>query len=321
MAAKDPSIHQLRMLLTLAEELHFKRAASRLYLTQPALSQQIHSLEQRLGVQFFTRTSRHVELTPTGQALLPLVEKVVKATDHLRTAASRSVAGASRLRVGMCENVAALTATRGVLGAYRALYPCLGPDIHVLDFVEQTTALDSGEIDAAFVYLPVPDGLHAVPLTTEPRVVCIASSDPLAARSSVTLAELAGLPVVSLASQMFQGGQQFWAADPRPDGSPVRYTDHRVTRFESLLSMASFGGAIAFVPAVAADLYPRPDIRYVPVVDLPHCTFGVVWPAAHRERPQIAALEEICEQLRGEGLPAGVTQDAGVRPDLQPIEC
>ncbi|MER5428950.1 LysR family transcriptional regulator [Streptomyces sp. NPDC002588] len=318
---EDPTVHQLRLLLTLAEELHFKRAAGRLYLTQPALSQQIRSLEQRLGVKFFTRTSRRVELTPTGQALLPLVRNVVTATEHLRNAASRSATGDTRLRLGVCENVAALEATRSVLDAISALYPCMGPEIHVLDFVEQMTVLQSGAIDAVFAYLPVPDGLHSQPLATEPRMVCVASSDPLAEYSSVTLADLADYPVVSLAQQMHQGGRDFWAADPRPDGSRVRYTGHHVTRFESLLSMASFGGAIAFVPSAAARLYPRPDIRYLPVRDLPDCTLGVVWPAVDRDKPQIAALEDICKQLHSQRLLTSAMQNLTRLLELETTYC
>jgi DNA-binding transcriptional LysR family regulator len=318
---EDPSVHQLRLLLTLAEELHFKRAAGKLYLTQPALSQQIRSLEHRLGVQFFARTSRRVELTPAGRALLPLVEKVVNAADHLRSAASRSAISATRLRLGLCENVAALTATRSVLDAVGSLYPCMGPDIQVFDFVEQVSALENGKVDAAFAYLPVPEGMHSEPLTTEPRVVCVSSSDPLAEYSSVSLADLADYPVVSLAPQVFREGRDFWAADPRPDGTRVRYTGHHVTRFESLLSMASFGGAIAFVPAVAARLYPRPDIAYLPVRDLPDCTFALVWSAVNDDTPQITALRDICAQLRDQGLPAGAAQLILQRHKLEPVDC
>ncbi|MEU3526882.1 LysR family transcriptional regulator [Streptomyces sp. NPDC038707] len=318
---EDPTVHQLRLLLTLAEELHFKRAAGKLYLTQPALSQQIRSLEQRLGVRFFTRTSRRVELTPEGQALLPLVKNVVDATDQLRNAASRSALGSTRLRLGVCENVAALEVTRGVLDALSGLYPCLDPEIHVLDLVEQIPLLEKGEIDAVFAYLPVPEGLDGEPLATEPRVVCVAGSDPLAARSSVTLADLADHPVVSLASRLPRECRDFWAADPRPDGTPVRYTSHQVTRFESLLSMASFGRAIAFVPAAAARLYPRPDLRYLPVRDLPDCTLSVVWPAADRDDPRITALRDICRQVRRRDLPAGPPQSLTRLPQLESAYC
>src|SRR5882757_3044996 len=120
---EDPTVHQLRLLLTLAEELHFKHAANRLYLTQPALSQQIRSLEQRLGVQLFVRTSRRVELTSTGQILLPLAKKIVDATDDLRGAARRATHRSDQLRIGVSENAAALAATRSVLAMISALYP------------------------------------------------------------------------------------------------------------------------------------------------------------------------------------------------------
>ncbi|MFE1591511.1 LysR family transcriptional regulator [Nocardia sp. NPDC058705] len=77
----DPTPHQLRLLLILAEELHFGRAARRAYLTQPALSQQIRTMEQRLGVQLFDRTSRRVELTPVALELVPLARSVLDATE------------------------------------------------------------------------------------------------------------------------------------------------------------------------------------------------------------------------------------------------
>ncbi|MFF1908425.1 LysR family transcriptional regulator [Kitasatospora sp. NPDC058218] len=306
----DPAVHQLRSLLTLAEELHFGRAAARLYLTQPALSQQIRTLERRLGVQLFTRTSRKVTLTPLGHALLPLVRNVVDAADELRVAARHSPADGDglSLRLGLTDCAAALAATRRVIAALTTLHPGLEVDFHVLDLVEQTTALAIGKIDAAFVYLPAPEGFHAEPLTTESRVVCVAAADPLARRPALRLADLADRPMVGLAPEVSPSERDFWAMDPRPDGTKVRYSGHQVTRVESLLSAVSFDGAIAFLPAVAAELFPRPDVRYRPVEGLVPCDFGVVWPADDHEKPGIAVLQDICCRLRDQGLPAGTMQ-------------
>jgi DNA-binding transcriptional LysR family regulator len=305
----DLNLHQLRSALTLAEELHFGRAAERLYLTQPALSQQIRSLERRLGVHLFTRTSRRVEMTPVGNALLPLVKNVVGATDELRNAAQHPSADNDKLRLGLIDCAAPLAATRLVIAALTALHPGLELDFRVLDLVDQATALTAGTIDAAFVYLPVRDVFHAQPLTTEPRVVCISSSDPLARRSPMRLADLADRPVVSLTPEASEAERRFWAVDPRPDGIPVRYTHHHVTRVESLLSAVSFDGAIAFLPAVAAELYPRPDIRYLPVHDLAPCTFGAVWLAFGREPANIAMLREVCDRMHRQGMPTGTSQE------------
>lgn len=301
--ADDPAVHQLRSLLALAEELHFGRAAARLYLTQPALSQQIRTLERRLGVQLFTRTSRRVQLTPLGRSLLPLVRNVVGAADELRDAARHSTAGADGmvLRIGLTDCAATLAATRSVIAALTTLHRGLEVDFQVLDLVEQPVALALGKIDAAFVYGPVSAGFHAEPLTTEPRVVCLSSSDPLARRPALRLADLADRPMVGLAPAVSVAERRFWGMDPRPDGTPVRYTDHHAIRVESLLSAVSFDGAIAFLPAVAAELFPRPDIRYRPVADLAPCTFSVVWPEPNRENPNIAVLADVCRRLRDQG--------------------
>ncbi|MEU1878549.1 LysR family transcriptional regulator [Streptosporangium sp. NPDC020072] len=309
---EDPTARQLRLLLTLADELHFGHAATRLHLTQPALSQQIRSLENRLGVQLFERSSRRVELTAEGRTLLPFARKVVDAMTGLRNAAHRSTLSSEELTFGLSENVTVLAATNSALSMLRELHPTLNISIKVVDFVERTTMLEKGEIDAAFVYLPVSGDMCSQPLTTEPRVVCVSSSDPLADRHSVRLHELASHPVVGLTPEISQAERNFWAVDPRLDGSAVSYTTHQVTKCEALLSAVSFDRAIAFVPAVTAELYPRPNIRYLPVQDVPPCTFGLAWPASAREKPQIAMLEDMCHRLRQRGVPTGTIQSPGV---------
>lgn len=314
----DPAVHQLRSLLTLAEELHFGRAAARLYLTQPALSQQIRVLERRLGVQLFTRTSRKVDLTPLGQALLPLVRNVVDASDSLRNAARRSASESGRqvLRLGLTDCAAALAATRRVIAALTTEHPDLEVDFQVLDLVEQATALAAGKIDAAFVYFPVPGGYHAEPLTTEPRVAVLSASDPLAEKPGLHLSDLADRAMVGLAPEVSAAERDFWAMDPRPDEAPVRYTDHRVTRVEALLSAVSFDEAVAFLPAVAAELFPRPDVRYRTVTDLLPCTFGVVWPEADRAKSTVLLLADVCRRLSEQGLPAGAIRHPTSPPTL-----
>ncbi|MFG1791888.1 LysR family transcriptional regulator [Nocardia sp. NPDC049149] len=287
----DPTAHQLRLLLTLAEELHFGRAASKLHLTQPALSQQIRSLEDRLGVELFHRTSRRVELTAAGQAVLVAARNVVDAADYLRNIVRRMTSGSERLRLGVCESFAAVPPARGVIAALTDPNPVPGPDVRVLDrLTDLLSALESGEIDAAFTHLPVPEHLHSEPLSIEPRMVCVSSDDPLAGRTSVCLADLADHRVISLVPPTFRAGHDFWAANPRPDGTPVRFAAHQGSSFQSVLSTVSLGGVIVFVPAVTATLYPRPDLHYLHVEDLTECTFGVVWNPRNPVQAKITAL-------------------------------
>ncbi|WP_416564660.1 LysR family transcriptional regulator [Nocardia testacea] len=290
----DPTPHQLRLLLTLAEELHFGRAARRLYLTQPALSQQIRALEDRLRVRVFQRTSRHVELTEAGRELLPYARRVVTAADDLRRAAYHLTTGDDTLRIGVCESFGSLPEIRAVLDAFADPRP----QVRVLDtFTAQLTALERGEIDAAFVHLPVPAGLHAQPLVVEPRLACLSATDPLAARATLCLADLAEHPVAEMTPSTFPEGRAFWTAAPRPDGARVRLAGSHGRTVESLLSTVALTRAVAFVPATAARLYPRPDLAYIPVTDLSPCTFALVWsemtaqlPRSERLRAAVAAI-------------------------------
>lgn len=144
----DPSTHQLRLFLTLAEELHFGRAAAHLFMTQPAFSQQIRSLERHLRVQLIDRTSRAVELTPAGRALLPRVRAVTDAMAELRRAAeARSREVSERVVVGILAAEPAMPQTRASLDELHRRQPGLTVGIRGLNFVTQYEALASGEVD------------------------------------------------------------------------------------------------------------------------------------------------------------------------------
>src|ERR1700754_1646512 len=128
----EPTAHQLRIFLVVAEELHFGRAATRLFMTQPALSQQLRALEQRLGVQLLNRTSRTVEVTAEGLALLPRAESVVAAMDRLQQTAdvqARKLSG--RLIVGSIGGEAAMPHTRAILRTLRNQHPHITVEIRV----------------------------------------------------------------------------------------------------------------------------------------------------------------------------------------------
>ncbi|MEV0105751.1 LysR family transcriptional regulator [Nocardia sp. NPDC050799] len=294
----DPTPHQLRLLLILAEELHFGRAARRLYLTQPALSQQIRALEDRLRVRVFQRTSRHVELTEAGRELLPHARRVVTAADDLRRAAYHLAVGDDTLRIGVCESFGSIPEIRAVLDAFASPQP----QVRVLEtFTAQLTALERGEIDAAFVHLPVPPGLRAQPLLVEPRLACLSATDPLAARDTLCLADLAEHPVAEMSPSTFPEGREFWTANPRPDGARARPAESHGSTFESLLNTVALARAVAFVPAAAARLYPRPDLAYVPVTDLPPCTFALVWNETTAQSPRSERLRAAVTEVAPRG--------------------
>ncbi|MGW7056297.1 LysR family transcriptional regulator [Streptomyces sp. NPDC054887] len=308
----EPTIHQLRLFLALSEELHFGRTAKRLFMTQSALSQQIRDLEKRLGVRLLERTSRIVELTPAGRALLPEIRASVAATDRLRRATDaqqRQLSG--QLVVGAIGAEVAMPHTRAVLGALHARHPALGVRVVSLNFADHIAALTGDEVDVVFLRPPVPVGIELHHLATEPRVACLPAGDPLAELEHVTLAQLADHPVVDVPPPAPRVWWDFWSVNPRPDGSPVRYGPV-VTDMEALLHAVAHGQAMCFLPAAARHFFPRPGVRYVDVVDLPPSHSALAWLEKNRTRPTVLAVRRAARSLRADG-------GGAYPPDVRPV--
>lgn len=300
---REPSVHQLRLFLVLAEELHFGRAAARMFMTQPSFSQQIRALEDRIGIKLVDRTNRTVELTGPGLALLPEIRGAVAAMNRLRDLAgthAREISG--HLIIGSIGAEAAMPYTRAIIDELRARHPRLTVEMRLLNFVEHISALTRGEVDVVFLRPPVPPGIRLQYLATEPRVAAVCSADPLAARSKVTLGRLAGRTMVDVPPEAPRIWWNFWAVDPRPDGSPVRYGPV-VADVEALLHTVAAGQAMAFLPSAARDLFPRPGVSYLDVLDLPPCTAALAWLPRNGTRPTIAAVRHIARAV-AEGAPA-----------------
>ncbi|WP_431042460.1 LysR family transcriptional regulator [Streptomyces sp. P1-3] len=295
----DPSAHQLRLLLVLAEELHFGRAAKRLYISQPALSRQIRSLEEHLGVALVERSTRRVELTPAGEVLLPRARAVVDAFGSLREAAEAE-AHSRTGRVVLGSYTSALPSLRILMDQLRERHPVPDIEWREVGHVDYGSALLDGRIDAAICYGPAPEGIHTLRLGTEARYVCLPDTHPLADREAVSLAELADLPVIGFSPHVDPEARAFWAADPRPCGTPVRYTDHAPTTLESCVTHVSMGHGIRFVPESYRHVMPRPGVRYLPVTGLSPCIGVLAWSAT---RPPAPALRSLQRLLRDHARP------------------
>jgi DNA-binding transcriptional LysR family regulator len=290
---RDPSTHQLRLFLVLAQELHFGRAATRLFMTQPAFSQQIRALERILSLDLVDRTSRRVALTPAGQALIADARSVVEASDQLRRTAdfqARTMAG--YVTIGSVEAVTAMSPIPQVLEDIRARYPQLDIRIRRLSFAEFADAILQGDVDAAFVFLPVPEGIQVQPLDTGPRCAAMASNDPLASQPTLTLDQLSDRPCIGWSPQIPKVWRNFWSADPRPDGSPARYSPHAVRDYDSALPLIALGEGIQLPPDTARHLYPRPGVTYVDVTGLPPWTTALAWLPKNRDTPIVTTLRQ-----------------------------
>jgi DNA-binding transcriptional LysR family regulator len=288
----EPSFHQLRLFLVLGEELHFGRAAARSHMTQPALSRQIQDLEKRLGVLLFSRDSRTVNLTEAGRALTEEARTTVEAMARLRAHAgqwARTLVG--HVVVGTIGAELAMPYTHAILEHLRARHPRLTVEIRSLNFAEHLAQLLAGDVDVAFLRPPVPAAIELLELATEPRVACLAATDPLAESAEVSLADLGDRVFLDVPPEVPRVWWDFWAVDPRPDGTRVRYGPV-VTDMEGLLHAVARGEGMCFLPAAARELFPRPGVRYLDVVNLSPSVSALGWPAQDRDRPGVWAVRE-----------------------------
>ncbi|MEZ5211423.1 LysR substrate-binding domain-containing protein [Gordonia sp. (in: high G+C Gram-positive bacteria)] len=263
---------RLRAFVAVAEELHFTRAAARLYLAQQSLSKQIAELEADVGTPLLTRTSRRVELTPAGTVFLDAARDVLARLDQGVTQA-RSVGRGEHavLRVGFIVG-AALELTPLILGDFAEWYPDARLELREFGLTDPTAGLGTAETDVAFLRLPcATDGLDVYPLFTEPSVVGVRSTHRLAARESLTPADLADEPI-AVGRTSDAVWRDFWTL-ARADGPLVETSSH-----SEEMEVVAAGLACCITPAAAARFTPRPAVRFVPLTGYPGSTVAV----AHR---------------------------------------
>jgi DNA-binding transcriptional LysR family regulator len=221
----------LRYFVAVAEELHFTRAAERLFLSQPALSKQIRMLERQLGAELFERNRQGVALTPVGVALLPHARRVLAAWDQAYEAAEQAKREQrATLLVGMSTSLA----RSGMLPAIRSRFAAIQPGavlaLREIGWDDPTAGLASQLTDVAFVWLPLPDpGRYRwTVIAEEPRLVAMAADGPIALRlaertggleAAVDFADLLDEPFLALPRSAGPLREYWLAADAR-DGKP-----------------------------------------------------------------------------------------------------
>jgi len=185
-------LRHLRAFTAVAEELHFGRAAARLHIAQPPLSQQIKHLERELGVQLLERTTRRVRLTNAGLVFLEHARRVLAEADRARESVLLTEHGErGEIRVGLTGATTWRLLPR-MTRAYRARYPLVRLELHPSVFSgAQFSALLDGGIDVGLLRAPVPAPLVSRTLLDEELVAVLPDEHPLAARPSVPLADLA----------------------------------------------------------------------------------------------------------------------------------
>jgi DNA-binding transcriptional LysR family regulator len=186
-------LRQLAYFTAVAEGLSFARAAQRLHIVQPAVSQQIRRLERDLGVQLFDRTSRRVRLTAAGERLLPEARAVLAAADKTRQVAAE-LAGSGILRLGTSQGLG--DRLTQVLDELARTTPAPRVKLVSAPAERRLAMVRSGQLDAAFVRAtPRARDLEVLPLWDDPLVAALPAAHPLAAHPALDLRQLRDLPL------------------------------------------------------------------------------------------------------------------------------
>ena len=292
MEQRNPPIELrlLRYFVTVAEEMHFGRAAARLAMTQPPLSQAIRALEEALGVALFVRTKRTVELTPVGKDLLPEVRRLLASADTLRPLAQSLARG----EAGVLSLAFVSTADYGLLPAllrdFGARYPGVRLQLTEATSDVQIEELVAGRIDAGLVIPPLPPrhatSLSYVAVAREPLVIAMSADAALQlgqgadewADTPVDLHDLAAAPLVVFPRRLAPGLYDIIMGCYGAAGLTPRIGQEAI-QMQTIVSLVSAGMGVALVPHSLRHLR-RTGVVYRPL--RPNAS------ASRRNRPRMA---------------------------------
>jgi DNA-binding transcriptional LysR family regulator len=297
MLPATPDLRQLRYFVTVAEEKHFGRAAARLSMTQPPLSQAIRALEETLGVALFARTKRSVELTPVGADLLPEVERLLASAEGLRPLAQSLARG----EAGVLSLAFVSTADYGLLPPLLRDFGTRHPRVR-LELTEATSdvqvdELIAGRIDAGLAIAPLPSRYSArlswLPIAREPLVIAMSTemtarvasaagadvgSDPRAEwlDTPVSLRDVADAPLVIFPRRLAPGFYDIIMDCYGVAGVAPRIGQEAI-QMQTIVSLVSAGMGVALVPQSLRNLR-RTGVVYRPLSEsVPAIETGLVW--------------------------------------------
>jgi DNA-binding transcriptional LysR family regulator len=277
-------LRQLRYFVAVAEELHFRRAAARLHMSQPPLSNQVRLLEEELGCPLMIRSRRRVELTPAGAAFLRDARTLLADVDDAVQTAQRIHAGrAGTLRISFVGS-ALLSLVPAVVRRYRAARPDVELQLRERSTEEQLRELRGGTVDIALVPLPVdaPD-LRTEVLRRERTVAALPATHPLAQLKRVPLRSLAAEPLVMFPREQAPGlHDRLLASLSAPDQRPsvAQYAPETQT----IIGLVAAEIGVALVQASVQRL-ALPGVTYRPVRGAPTIELAALLPPGETPLP------------------------------------
>lgn len=284
-AIMNVELRHLRTLVAIGDEGTITGAALALHMSQPALSRTLEQLESRLGTRLVERTTRRLTLTEAGRRLWEHAHRIL---DQVDTALAEAVAGTQPRSIRVAFAWSALGShTVPLLRAWRDRHPDV--PVHVRRVDDPEAAVRRGEAEVAFLRAePTPDPcLASCSLIREQRMAAVPEDHPLAQRSAVRLADLAGRPVV-LCSTASTTRADLWPDAQRPPTFQVPGVDEWLTTIAT-------GEAVGVTTAGIGYNHPHPGIRYLPLSDAAPVTVYMVWPSSP-SHPATDAFRRLVQQ-------------------------
>lgn len=264
-------LRHLRYVVTLAETLHFGRAAERLNLSQPPLSHQIRQLEEELRIKLFDRTRRQVQLTEAGRMFVQEARVILAQAAHAANLASRVNQGeVGQLTIGVAGPADAPIFVR-ILRAFAGKHPKVRMVLRNMSSLDQAQAIREERLHVGFVALPIDDaGLATETVMRQPIVVALPEDHPLARRHRVPLEALSGEPQIMFARS---NGPRFFdavLAACREAGFSMNIA-HEVDNLYTACALVAAGLGVCLVPAGVQDGHSTSSIVLRPLSPpLPH---------------------------------------------------
>jgi DNA-binding transcriptional LysR family regulator len=289
-------LRRLRYFAVLAQELHFGRAAERLQIAQPGLSQQIKILEREIGAELFVRSAHGVSLTQAGLVLLqdgvPLIGQLDRVAQR---AAATAAPGRDELAVVHTRSLSGGLPDE-VLRVYRRRHPRTAVRLESAWTARNVEMLRAGEVDVAFVRLPLsdPGELNVLSLGHTEMAAAVPHDHPLARRRALDVDDLRGLSVVLWPRQQAPGYfdslvRQVWGAEPpevalwEPDP-------------EHILAAVAAGVGVSVLDRDRARTLRPPGVSVRRFRTPPTAEYGIAW-TAHTEGTPVAAFVDACREV------------------------
>lgn len=291
-------LRHYRYFRVLAEELHFARAAEKLGISQPALSQQVRHIEAILGAVLLVRGRRKVELTPVGVVLFEQACKVMEQVQRANFEVAEVASGKTgKVHIGYVASAALSGVLPRIVYDYRQQRPNVQVLLREMDMLKQLHALHEGELDIAFIRPPVPDipeGVSMLQILEEPMCVVLHKDHPRAREAAVDIKELVNDTFICTHRSP---GVGFYAITLAicAQGGFVPRTEVFSSQASILISMVAAGFGVALVP-VSTEAFAPSDVVFKRLLGTTVRSSLSMASSSRSRSPAVRAFVQACRQ-------------------------